>query len=119
MRKLFNRLEMLEKREEERKQFEEVRVHFEDAMRKEDKLRETQINIEEDLKQELIVHNDEETREVNFKLDTESSDSADSRSHSVDSQKEPHPEQKSLKLPSNDQSVSTQPVPIIKKQLED
>jgi len=33
MRKLFDRLEMLEKREEERKQFEEVRLQMEDVMR--------------------------------------------------------------------------------------
>jgi hypothetical protein len=49
MKKLFERLEMLEKREEERKQFDEVRGEIEKAMKVEDKLRETQINIEQDL----------------------------------------------------------------------
>ena len=41
MRKLFERLEMLERREEERCQFDEVRGQIEEVMRKEDKLRET------------------------------------------------------------------------------
>ena len=50
MRRLVERLEMLERREEERYQFEEVRGQIEEVIRKEDKLRETQINIEEDLK---------------------------------------------------------------------
>lgn len=83
MKKLFERLEMLEKREEERMQFEDFRGEIELAMRQEEKLMETQINIEEDIKQELREHNDEETREVHFKLDTESS--ASSRSSSSDS----------------------------------
>ena len=50
MRRLVERLEMLERREEERYQFEEVKGQIEEVIRKEDKLRETQINIEEDLK---------------------------------------------------------------------
>ena len=50
MRKLFDRLEMLEKREEDRRHYDEVKGQIEEAMRQEDKLRETQINIEEDLK---------------------------------------------------------------------
>ena len=50
IRRLVERLEMLERREEERYQFEEVRGQIEEVIRKEDKLRETQINIEEDLK---------------------------------------------------------------------
>ena len=50
MRRLVERLEMLERREEERYQFEEVRGQIEEVIRKEDKLRETQIDIEEDLK---------------------------------------------------------------------
>ena len=41
MKKLFERLEMLERREEERCQFDEVRGQIEEVMRKEDKLRET------------------------------------------------------------------------------
>jgi hypothetical protein len=71
-------------------------------MRQEDKLRETQINIEEDLRQELKGHQDEETREVHFKLDTESSDSDHSRSQSAESHKEKKQEVRSSKLPSND-----------------
>ena len=41
MKKLFERLEMLERREEERCQFDEVRGQIEEVMRKDDKLRET------------------------------------------------------------------------------
>ena len=41
MKRLVDRLEMLERREEERYQFEEVRGQIEEVMRKEDKLRET------------------------------------------------------------------------------
>lgn len=51
-------------------------------------MRETQINIEEDLRQEL--KEDDETREVNFKLDTESSESDSSQSS--DARKKPKPQ---------------------------
>jgi hypothetical protein len=79
MKRLFERLETLEQKEDERKKYDEIKAEIEQAFRKEEE--EHKAAEENTIVQEVKMNEDPNTtREVHFKLDSDSDQVSDSSS---------------------------------------